>query len=406
MSGAIAALRSTWERDPRKNPNELVYVLLAIAALAFPIAVQIVTRGSGSFLISQAADAGVYVLLAIGLNVVVGFAGLLDLGYAAFFAIGAYTYAFVASDHTEFTPLHQAIHIPFWIALLVGMFAAAGAGAILGAPTLRLRGDYLAIVTLGFGEIVPRLFRNLSEWTSGVNGISALDTPALPIWLNGPWSGDALALVQNFKIIDPLAYYVIMVVIVAICIVLVNNLRRSRLGRAWMAVREDEVAAAAMGVNTVGIKLLAFSIGAAFSGFAGTFYGAKLSLVSPENFGFTVSITILIMVVLGGMGNIPGVIVGSLLIYYVIFNVLPGLPNMAADFANSIGAPGLNSPNGEYPGLSGEVQRLKFLIFGLILVFTMLLRPQGLLPSRQRAEELQKGVHEDTTIVDVNAETT
>ena len=402
----MASIRSTWERDPRKDPNELVYVLLAIGALLFPLAVQVATRGSGSFLISQAADAGVYVLLAIGLNVVVGFAGLLDLGYAAFFAIGAYTYAFVASDHTEFTPIHQAIHLPFWIALLVGMFAAAGAGAILGAPTLRLRGDYLAIVTLGFGEIVPRLFRNLSEWTSGVNGISALDTPTLPVWLNGPWSGDSLQLVQNFKIIDPLAYYVIMVILVAICIVLVNNLRRSRLGRAWMAVREDEVAAAAMGVNTVGVKLLAFSIGAAFSGFAGTFYGAKLSLVSPENFGFTVSITILIMVVLGGMGNIPGVIVGSLLIYYVIFNVLPGLPNMAADFATSIGATGLLTSNGDYPGLAGEVQRLKFLIFGLILVLTMLLRPQGLIPSRQRAEELQKGVHEDTVIEDLNAETT
>jgi branched-chain amino acid transport system permease protein len=402
----MASLRSTWEHDPRKNPNEVVYILLGIGALVFPLAVQIATRGSGSFLISQAADAGVYVLLAIGLNVVVGFAGLLDLGYAAFFAIGAYTYAFVASDHTEFTPIHQAIHLPFWIALLIGMFVAASAGAILGAPTLRLRGDYLAIVTLGFGEIVPRLFRNLSDWTSGVNGISALDTPTLPVWLNGPWSGDSLALVPNFKIIDPMAYYVIMVVLVAICVVLVNNLRRSRLGRAWMAVREDEVAAAAMGVNTVGIKLLAFSIGAAFSGFAGTFYGAKLSLVSPENFGFTVSITILIMVVLGGMGNIPGVIVGSLLIYYVIFNILPGLPQMAADFANSIGAPGLNNPSGDYPGLSGEVQRLKFLIFGLILALTMLLRPQGLIPSRQREQELQKGVHEDTTIVDVNAETT
>ena len=406
MSRLLATVRSTWERDPRKNPNEMVYILLGIGALAFPIGVQIATRGGGSFLISQAADAGVYVLLAIGLNVVVGFAGLLDLGYAAFFAIGAYTYAFVASDHAEFTPLHQAIHVSFWIALLIGMFAAASAGAILGAPTLRLRGDYLAIVTLGFGEIVPRLFRNLSDWTSGVNGISALDTPTLPIWLNGPWSGDALQLVPNFKIIDPMAYYVIMVILVAICVVLVNNLRRSRLGRAWMAVREDEVAAAAMGVNTVGIKLLAFSIGAAFSGFAGTFYGAKLSLVSPENFGFTVSITILIMVVLGGMGNIPGVIVGSLLIYYVIFNVLPGLPQMAADFATSIGATGLNSPSGDYPGLSGEVQRLKFLIFGLILVLTMLLRPQGLIPSRQREQELQKGVHEDTTIVDVNAETT
>ncbi len=406
MSRLLSRLGSIWETDPRKNPNAVVYIVLGTVAVLFPIAIQIVTRGGGSFLISQAADAGVYVLLAIGLNVVVGFAGLLDLGYAAFFAIGAYTYAFVASDHMEFTPIHQAIHIPFWIALLVGMFAAAGAGVILGAPTLRLRGDYLAIVTLGFGEIVPRLFRNLATWTSGINGISALDTPALPIWLNGPWSGDGLALVQDFKIIDPLAYYVIMVILVAVSVVLVNNLRRSRMGRAWMAVREDEVAAAAMGVNTVGVKLLAFSIGAAFSGFAGTFYGAKLSLVSPENFGFTVSITILIMVVLGGMGNIPGVIVGALLIYGVIFNVLPGLPRQATDFANAVGLSGLNSPNGDFPGLAGEVQRLKFLIFGLILVLTMLLRPQGLLPSRQREQELQKGVNEDQVIEDLNAETT
>ena len=200
MSALVSRLASIWETDPRKNPNAVVYIVLGILAVAFPIASQVVTRGSGSFLISQAADAGVYVLLAIGLNVVVGFAGLLDLGYAAFFAIGAYTYAFVASDHMEFTPLHLAIHVPFWIALLVGMVAAAGAGAILGAPTLRLRGDYLAIVTLGFGEIVPRLFRNAATWTSGVNGISALDTPALPIWLNGPWSGDALEVVQNFQI--------------------------------------------------------------------------------------------------------------------------------------------------------------------------------------------------------------
>ena len=166
MRRLVSRLGSILESDPRKNPNAVVFLLLGFGAIAFPIGVQIVTRGSGSFLISQAADAGVYVLLAIGLNVVVGFAGLLDLGYAAFFAIGAYTYAFVASDHMEFTPIHQAIHIPFWIALLVGMFAAAGAGAILGAPTLRLRGDYLAIVTLGFGEIVPRVFKNAATSSS------------------------------------------------------------------------------------------------------------------------------------------------------------------------------------------------------------------------------------------------
>ncbi|MDQ6859178.1 MAG: ABC transporter ATP-binding protein [Chloroflexota bacterium] len=398
-------LRKLWETDPRRDPNPLVYTLLAIVAIAYPIWAQASTGGQGDFLISFLADGGVYVLLAIGLNVVVGFAGLLDLGYAAFFAIGAYTYAFLASDHLVVTPLHEAVHLPFWIVLFIGMFVAAAFGIVLGAPTLRLRGDYLAIVTLGFGEIVPRVFRNLSTWTSGVNGISALDKPALPLWLQGPWSGDPFEVVQNFKIIQPLGFYVIMVILVGICVVLVNNLRRSRIGRAWMAVREDEVAAAAMGVNTVRIKLLAFAIGAAFSGFAGAFYGAKLSLVSPENFGFSVSITILVMIVLGGMGNIPGVIAGAMLIYVVIFGLLGALPPLAEEWATSLGLGSLVATNGEWPGIAQEVQRLRFLIFGLILVMTMLLRPQGLIPSRVRQQELKKGVHEDQTIEDVNAET-
>jgi branched-chain amino acid transport system permease protein len=353
-----------------------------------------------------AADAGVYVLLAIGLNVVVGFAGLLDLGYAAFFAIGAYTYAFLASDHMRVTPLGEPIHVSFWFVLIIAMFIAASFGVILGAPTLRLRGDYLAIVTLGFGEIVPRVFRNVSAWTSGVNGISALDVPSLPLWLQGPWSGDAFGFVTDFKIISSLAYYVIMVILVIICVILVRNLHRSRLGRAWMAVREDEVAAAAMGVNTVAVKLLAFSIGAAFSGFAGTYYAGKLSLVSPENFGFQVSITILVMVVLGGMGNIPGVIAGALLVYYVIFVLLQQLPEYAVNFVTSIGLGGLVKSSGDYPGIAEFISRLKFLVFGLILVIVMLVRPQGLLPSRQREQELQKGVRDDTVIEDVNAETT
>jgi branched-chain amino acid transport system permease protein len=402
----LRSIRKVWETDPRRDPNPLVYALLTVGAIAYPIWAEASTGGQGDFLISVVADMGVYILLAIGLNVVVGFAGLLDLGYAAFFAIGAYTYAFLASEHLVVTPLQTAVHLPFWIVLLVGMFVAAAFGLILGAPTLRLRGDYLAIVTLGFGEIVPRVFKNLSTWTSGVNGISALDKPVLPVWLNGPWAGDPLAIVQDFKIVEPMAFYVVMVILLGICVVLVNNLRRSRVGRAWMAVREDEVAAAAMGVNTVRIKLLAFAIGAAFSGFAGAFYGAKLSLVSPENFGFSVSITILVMIVLGGMGNIPGVIVGSMLIYFVIFLFLPALPPLAEEWATSLGLGGLVPPSGEWPGIGQMIQRLKFLFFGLILVLTMLLRPQGLIPSRVRAQELQKGVHEDQTIEDVNAETT
>lgn len=402
----LRSIRKIWETDPRVDPNPLVYAILGLGAILYPVWAQVSTGGQGDFLISVVADAGVYILLAIGLNVVVGFAGLLDLGYAAFFAIGAYTYAFLASDHMVVTPLHEAVHLPFWIVLFIGLFVAAAFGLILGAPTLRLRGDYLAIVTLGFGEIVPRVFKNLSTWTSGVNGISALDKPVLPIWLNGPWSGDPLEVVQNFKIISPMAFYVVMVLLLAVCVVLVNNLRRSRVGRAWMAVREDEVAAAAMGVNTVRIKLLAFAIGAAFSGFAGSFYGAKLSLVSPENFGFTVSITILVMIVLGGMGNIPGVIIGSLLIYWITFLFLPALPPLAEEWATNIGLGALVPTNGDWPGIGQEMQRLKFLIFGVILVLTMLLRPQGLIPSRVRQQELRKGVQEDTTIEDVNAETT
>src|SRR5437867_10378249 len=344
-------LRQFWEGGPRRDPNTIAYVVLLVAAIFFPILVNVITGGNSSAIMTIAADAGVYVLLAIGLNVVVGFAGLLDLGYAAFFAIGAYTYAFLASDHMRVTPLGEPIHISFWIVLLVAMFVAASFGVILGAPTLRLRGDYLAIVTLGFGEIVPRVFKNAAVWTSGANGVSALDIPSLPAWIQGPWSGDPLAIVQDYKILAPLAYYVIMFILLILCVILVRNLQRSRLGRAWMAVREDEVAAAAMGVNTVSIKLLAFAIGAAFSGFAGTYYAAKLSLVSPENFGFAVSITILVMLVLGGMGNIPGVIIGSVLIYGVIFIPLPQLPEYATSFVQSVGLSGLTQSSGDYPGI-------------------------------------------------------
>ncbi len=382
--------------------DTVILRLLLIGAIVFPVFATLVTGGSGGALINTAADAGVYVLLAIGLNIVVGFAGLLDLGYAAFFAIGAYTYGMLASSQLFGSPLHHEIHLPFWLLLFVGMFVAAGFGAILGAPTLRLRGDYLAIVTLGFGEIVPSIFRYLGQgsvlgnWTGGVNGIAGIDPPSLPIGISGPWSGQSLAFLPRFDFVDPIAYYVLMVILVVLGVVAATNLHRSRLGRAWMAVREDEVAAAATGVNTVAIKLLAFSIGASFSGLAGTFYGAKLSLVSSENFAFVVSVTILIMVVLGGMGNIPGVILGALAIYYVLFNLLTNLPDLVANTASSIGLGFLNATHGDWPGLHDEVQRMNFLIFGLILVLIMLFRPQGLIPSRVREQELAKGTSEES----------
>ncbi len=384
-------------RENSRNPNAIAYAAMGIAAITFPGIAQFATGGNADYLVSLAADGGVFVLLAIGLNVVVGFAGLLDLGYAAFFAIGSYTYGMLASQQLISSPIHHALHVPFWIALFLGMFIAAGAGALLGAPTLRLRGDYLAIVTLGFGEIVPRFFRNMRDWTSGVNGISALDVPTLPFWITGPWVNMQLAIEQNFRFVtfNATAWYVLIIILVVASVLGVSNLYGSRLGRAWMAVREDETAAAAMGVNTVNTKLLAFAIGASFSGFAGAFYGAKLSLVSPDSFGFIVSITILSMVVLGGMGNIPGAMVGALLLYWVLYKFLPDAPQQAAGLAKNLGLDSLNTVTPNWPGIAEFVSRLKFILFGLILVSIMLLRPQGLLPSRLRSQELKRGVHDE-----------
>lgn len=379
-------------RSNARNPNAVAYTVMGLGALFYPAIVQFATGGNGDYLVGLAADGGIYMLMAIGLNVVVGFAGLLDLGYAAFFAIGSYTYAIVASNHLGVTPIGHSLHIPFWIALFIGMIVAATAGALLGAPTLRLRGDYLAIVTLGFGEIVPRVFRNAGVWTGGVPGISALDVPTLPGWFVGPWVGQDFAWVPDFRFTSAnlTAYYVLMVVLIGFVVVLVHNLYNSRLGRAWMAVREDETAAAASGVNTVSIKLLAFSIGAATSGFAGAFYGAKLSYVSSENFGFIVSVTVLAMVVLGGMGNIPGAMIGAIVLYFILFWLLPNAPQQMESLATSLGMTWLtqSTPNG-WPGIAEEVSRSKYLIFGLILVGIMLLRPQGLLPSQIRKQELK-----------------
>src|SRR5438445_1792698 len=384
-------------RSNMRNPNAIAYFLMAVVALFFPAVVQFASGGSGDYLVGLAAYGGVYMLMAIGLNVVVGFAGLLDLGYAAFFAIGSYTYALVASNHLGVTPIEHSLHVPFWLALFIGMFVAAGAGALLGAPTLRLRGDYLAIVTLGFGEIVPRVFRNGGVWTGGVPGISALDVPTLPGWFQGPWVGQDFGWVPDFRFTTAnlTAYYVLMVVLITFVVILVNNLHGSRLGRAWMAVREDETAAAASGVNTVSVKLLAFSIGAATSGFAGAFYGAKLAYVSGANFSFIVSVTVLAMVVLGGMGNIPGAMLGAAVLYFILFWLLPSAPGQMENLASSLGLGLLNqsTPDG-WPGIVEVLSRSKYVIFGLILIGTMLLRPQGLLPSQIRKQELRHEEHE------------
>jgi branched-chain amino acid transport system permease protein len=385
-------------RERIRDRDTAVYGILILLALMFPLVSYNMTEGTAW--ISHATRAGYWVLLAIGLNVVVGFAGLLDLGYAAFFAIGAYTYALLASPQLASSPAHHAVHISFWILIFVSMFVAAAFGAILGFPTLRLRGDYLAIVTLGFGEIVPQLFYNFDQWTGGINAVGLIDQPKLPFWIQGPWSGDGpFAVVTNFSFNgDPVAFYVLIVILIAIAVILVNNLYKSRLGRAWMAIREDEVAAAAMGINTVTTKLLAFGIGASFSGFAGAYYGADVSLVSPDNFLFIVSITVLVMVVLGGMGNISGVIIGALVLYYIVFYLIPGLPENVTSIANSIGLSPEITRN-----LAEATTRVNFIIYGLILVAMMLLRPQGILPSRVREQELKHAaVQEDEAAVEMS----
>ncbi|HET7467399.1 MAG TPA: ABC transporter ATP-binding protein [Candidatus Dormibacteraeota bacterium] len=401
MRNRIAARQgSIWTRlhlrERIRDRDTAIYGVLLLVALVFPMATMFASDGS-TYYVSLAGHAGTFVLLAIGLNVVVGFAGLLDLGYAAFFAIGAYTYALFASEQLAASPAHHAYHLPFWLMMFVGLFVAAAFGAVLGFPTLRLRGDYLAIVTLGFGEIVPNIFYNLDQWTGGINAIGGIDQPTLPGWITGPWAGaNSVAITAPYDFsFDPIAYYVLIFVLVFIAVILVNNLQRSRLGRAWMAIREDEVAAAAMGINTVTTKLLAFGIGASFSGFAGAYYGASFGLVSPDEFLFIVSITVLVMIVLGGMGNVPGVIVGAFVIYFILHWFLPLLPPAVESLASTVGLSSLNDRNGDWPGLATETQNVTLLLFGLILVVMMLLRPQGIFPSRVREQELKHALGQE-----------
>ena len=322
-------------------------------------------------------NAGVFVMLALGLNLVVGVAGLLDLGYAAFFAIGAYTYAYVASPFGNSilginlieTMGNQAAGIVFWPMLLVGALVAATFGILLGAPTLRLRGDYLAIVPLGFGEIVPIVFLNSDAVTNGTNGIGGLVRPALPI-------------MGAFSAMNPYPYYITMLVLVAIIMMLCYRLVESRLGRAWEAIREDELAAAATGINTVTTKLLAFALGASTAGIAGVFNASKLVTVSPDQFTFIVSFTVLAMVVLGGMGNFWGVAVGAFVIY-TINNVLLKSLNQ---FFDTTGIPILKDV---------DFIQLQFLLYGLALVAMMLLRPEGLFPNSRRKRELHTAITMD-----------
>ncbi len=271
---------------------------------------------------------GIYIVLALGLNVVVGQAGLLNLGYVAFYAVGAYTYAILSTSYG----------VPFWPGMALGALSAAAFAAILGAPTLRLRGDYFAIVTLGLGEITRIVLNNWDAVTGGPNGISKIGRPVI----------------LGYTLHTALDFYYLILVIVAIIIVAMRRLIASRIGRAWIAIREDEVAAEAMGINSFKLKMLAFVIGSTCAGAAGVFFAAKMAFVSPESFTFFESVLILCMVVLGGMGSISGIILGALLLIM--------LPEIFRDF-----------------------QDYRMIAFGAALVLMMIFRPQGLLGTATRS---------------------
>lgn len=337
------------------------FALIAIALIALPFAL---SNYAGTTWVRIANYALLYVLLALGLNIVVGFAGLLDLGYIAFYAVGAYIYALLASPHFN-------IHLPFWVILPIGACIAALFGILLGAPVLKLRGDYLAIVTLGFGEIIRIFLNNLSRpvnITNGPQGITRIDPFAL-----GSFSFSRPETILGLNFSGPIKYYYLLLV-VALVVILINiRLQNSRVGRAWEAIREDEVAARAMGINTVHLKLLAFAMGATFGGVAGGMFAAIQGFISPESFVLVESIMVVSMVVLGGMGNIWGVILGALLLSFVP-EVLRWTvePLQAKVFGRQVIEP--------------EVIRM--LLFGLALVLIMLFRPAGLLPSAVRKREL------------------
>jgi branched-chain amino acid transport system permease protein len=347
------------------NPRSgLGLALIAIALIALPF----IAAMGGQAWVRILNFAILYAFLALGLNIVVGFAGLLDLGYIAFYAVGAYLWALLASPHF-------GLHLPFWAILPIGALVAGAAGALLGAPTLKLRGDYLAIVTLGFGEIVRIFMNNLNapiNITNGAQGITMID----PVTVAG-LKFSATTTLFGVTFTGPQKYYFLLVLL-ALFVILVNfRLQHSRIGRAWQAIREDEIAAKAIGINTRNVKLLAFAMGASFGGIAGGIFAAMQGFVSPESFSLIESIMILAMVVLGGMGHIPGVILGA-----VLLTVLPEALRYAV-------VPVQKALFGE---VLADPESLRMLIFGLALVLVMRFKPAGLWPSPERRRELAEKV--------------
>ncbi|MBD9404062.1 ABC transporter ATP-binding protein [Acidovorax sp. ACV02] len=347
------------------------WIIGAVALLVLPLILQ----SFGNAWVRIADLALLYVLLALGLNIVVGYAGLLDLGYVAFYAVGAYLFALMASPHladnfVAFAAMFpNGLHTSLWIVIPVAALLAAFFGAMLGAPTLKLRGDYLAIVTLGFGEIIRIFLNNLDHpvnLTNGPKGLGQIDS----VKIFGLDLGKRLE-VFGFDINSVTLYYYLFLTLVVVSIIICYRLQDSRIGRAWMAIREDEIAAKAMGINTRNMKLLAFGMGASFGGVSGAMFGAFQGFVSPESFSLMESVMIVAMVVLGGIGHIPGVILGAVL--------LSALPEVLRYVAGPLQA----MTDGR---LDSAI--LRQLLIALAMIIIMLMRPRGLWPAPDHGKSL------------------
>ena len=345
----------------RRHPAALWVGVVLVAAALLVLPFVLASVGTAWVRITNLAI--LFIFLSLGLNIVVGFAGLLDLGYIAFYAVGAYTYALLASPHF-------GLHLPFWIILPIGAALACLFGILLGAPTLKLRGDYLAIVTLGFGEIVRIFLNNLSQpvnLTNGPQGVTLIDPFTV-----GNFSFARSETFFGLTFSGPIKYYYLLMLVLLAVIVINLRLEDSRIGRAWIAIREDEVAAQAMGINTRNIKLLAFAMGASFGGIAGGMFSAMQGFISPESFVLVESIMVVSMVVLGGMGNIGGVIIGALLLSFV--------PEVLRYTVEPV-------QRAVFGRMLIEPEVIRMLLFGLALVLMMLYRPAGIWPSKTRKRE-------------------
>jgi branched-chain amino acid transport system permease protein len=354
------------------------YTLAVVAVLILPILLQATGSNSWARIVDIAL---LYVLLALGLNIVVGYAGLLDLGYIAFYAVGAYLYGMLASPHLADTfpaireMFPNGVHLNIWLVMILAAVLAGIVGMILGAPTLKLRGDYLAIVTLGFGEIIRIFLLNLDRpvnITNGPKGISQID--ALSVFGFNMGRRHTLEIGDWSYTFQPVTlYYYLLLFFVVLTVVISYRLQDSRIGRAWMAIREDEIAAKAMGLNTRNLKLLAFGMGATFGGVSGVLFASFQRFVSPESFTLMESVMVVAMVVLGGIGHIPGVILGAL--------VLAGLPELLRHVAG---------PLHEMTGGRLGPEILRQLLIALAMVVVMLLRPKGLWPAPEHGKSLAK----------------